>query len=124
MKPIHNFMGVSVLILFLLLGGACTTSTHSAINTTELSPSPTLSQAQAPTPDQHDHKAEDNVARIKADEALRLVKAGEAILVDVRDASSYETMHAKGALNVTYQDISEGKYNKLPKNKHLIFYCT
>lgn len=124
MKTIHILLSMSLLALLLLLGVACATTTQSATSP-ELptGPSPTQAAAAA-SPQDHDHAAEDGVARIKPAEAVQLVKAGEAILVDVRDVGSYETMHAKGALNVTYQSISEGKYDTLPKNKHLIFYCT
>ena len=124
MKTIHLLVSVSVLTLLLLLGVACTT-TQSAIKEAELPPAPTPAQAAAPSPPQdHPPSKEDAVPRIKPAEALRQVNAGEAILVDVRDTGSYENMHAKGALNVTFQSISEGKFEKLPKNKHLIFYCT
>ena len=123
MKTIHILLSVSLLTLLLLLGGACATTTQSATSP-ELPTGPSPAQAAAASPQDHDHAAEDGVARIKPAEAVQLVKAGEAILVDVRDAGSYETMHAKGAFNVTYQDISDGKYDTLPKNKHLIFYCT
>lgn len=124
MKTIHLLIGVSALTLLLLMGVACTTPTQSA---SALPPGPTPVQAAAapaPPSDQHDHAAEDNIVRIKPAEAIQQVKAGEAILVDVRDAGSYETMHAKGAINVTSQDIADGKLEKLPKDKHLIFYCT
>ncbi|MBS1810994.1 MAG: rhodanese-like domain-containing protein [Acidobacteria bacterium] len=125
MKTIHLFIGVSMLMMLLLLGVGCATSTQSASKDTQLPLSPTPAQAASPASQQdHDHAAEDGVARIKPAEALRLVTAGEAILVDVRDTGSYENMHAKGAINVTYQSITEGKFDKLPKNKHLIFYCT
>lgn len=122
MKTIHMFLGLSVLTLLLFLVGACATSTQSATKPAE------LASAAAPAPSaqaaDHDHGAEDGVNRIKPADAVLEVKAGKALLVDVRDASSYETMHAKGAINVTYQSISEGKYDSLPKDKHLIFYCT
>lgn len=124
MKTIHMFLGLSVLTLLLLLVGACATSTQSATQTPELAaasaPAPS---ASAPASD-HDHAQEDGVNRIKPADAVQEVKSGKALLVDVRDASSYETMHAKGAINVTYQSITEGKFDKLPKDKHLIFYCT
>lgn len=121
MKTIQILLGLSAVTLLLLVGAACTSSTQSA-NAVALPPGPSPAQAEASP--QHDHNAEDGIARIKAAEAVRAVRAGEAILVDVRDAGSYDTMHAKGALNVTYQSISEGKFDKLPKDKHLIFYCT
>ncbi len=127
MKTIRILLSLSAFTLLILLGGACATTTQSAAKTSETLalPDPAASQTPQP-PAEHadDHAKEDAVPRVKAADAVQLVKAGEAILVDVRDATSYETMHAKGALHVSYQDIQEGKYEKLPKNKHLIFYCT
>ena len=126
MKTIRLLFSFSALTLFLLLGGACATSTQSAAKSSETIALPNPAASQTPPPVEHadDHAKEDAVPRTKAADAVQLVKAGEAILVDVRDASSYETMHGKGALHVSFQEIQEGKFEKLPKNKHLIFYCT
>jgi Rhodanese-like domain len=126
MKTIRILFSLSAFMLLILLGGACATTTQSAAKASETLALPDPAAAQSPKPVEHadDHAKEDAVPRVKAADAVQLVKAGEAILVDVRDAGSYETMHAKGALHVSYQDIQEGKYEKLPKNKHLIFYCT
>ena len=126
MKTIHILFSLSTLTLLLLLSGACATTTQSAAKTSETLalPDPAASQTKPPVEHADDHAKEDAVPRTKAPDAVRLVKAGEAILVDVRDAGSYETMHAKGALHVSFQDIQEGKIEKLPKDKALIFYCT
>lgn len=119
-----------------LLSGACANSTQSAAKAQEsrspldpanLASSATSSSATpAAQPANHtdQHVAEDKVPRTKPADAIKLVKESGAILVDVRDISSYENMHAKGAIHVSYQDIQEGKLDKLPKDKHLIFYCT
>jgi glucose/arabinose dehydrogenase len=126
MKMIRILFGLSAFMLLLLLGGACATTTQSAAKSSQTSglPDPAASQSQKPVEHGDDHAKEDAIPRVKAADAVRMVKAGEAILVDVRDAGSYETMHAKGALHVSYQDIQEGKFGKLPKDKNLIFYCT
>lgn len=124
MKTNHILLGGSLLALLLILAGACATSTQSASTLAGLPAGPTPAPVAAQATPQQDHSPDDGVPRIKPADALREVKAGNAILVDVRDTGSYENMHAKGAINVTYQSISEGKYDKLPKNKHLIFYCT
>ena len=123
MKMIHILVGVSVLTL--LLGAACATSTQSAVKDAPplALPSPTQAAAQTQTTPQSSDPA-DSIPRTKPAEAVQLVSKNEAILVDVRDVTSFDTMHAKGALHVSYQEISEGKLDKLPKNKHLILYCT
>ncbi len=126
MNTIRILFSLSALTLLLLLGTACATTTQSAAKTSEPMALPDPLASQTPPPAEHadDHAKEDAVPRVKAADAVRLAKAGEAILVDVRDAGSYETMHAKGALHVSFQDIQEGKFEKLPKDKALIFYCT
>ncbi len=127
MNTIRILFSFSALTLLLLLSAACATTTQSAAKSSETLALPDPAASQTPTVEHaDDHAKEDAVPRIKAADAVQLVKAGQAILVDVRDASSYETMHAKGALHVSFQDIQEGKFEKLPKDKAkaLIFYCT
>jgi hypothetical protein len=129
MKTLRILIGASAVTLVALVGGACATSTQSAIK--DLPPTATASNvaaAQASQPaDQHSteqHTEESQIPRTKPDDAVKLVKDGAAILIDVRDATNFEIKHAKGALNISFQDIQEGKYDKLPKNKSLILYCT
>ncbi len=128
MKTIRTLVSLGVLALPLLLSTSCATSTQSAAKAQDSLALPDPAQVASPTPPPADHAtqhaAEDKVPRIKPADAIKLVKDSGAILVDVRDLNSYETMHAKGALHVAYQDIQSGKIEKLPKNKHLIFYCT
>jgi len=127
MKLMRMIIGVNALLLLLLMGGACATSTQSAAKSQEplALPDP-ANVASPPPPSDHadEHAQEDKVPRIKPVDAVKLVKEGKAILIDVRDIGSYENMHAKGAIHVSYQDIQEGKFDKLPKGKSLIFYCT
>jgi hypothetical protein len=122
------FIGLTVLLLLVCLGSACATSTQSAAKGQDALALPDPAKASSPvtqsTDHADDHAQEDNVPRTKAADAVKLVKEGNAILVDVRDIGSYETMHAKGAIHVSYQDIQNGKFEKLPKDKPLIFYCT
>lgn len=128
MKTIRILVSLGALALPLLLSISCATSTQSAAKAQEsLAPpdpariaSPASQSANPATP----QTPEDKVPRIKPAEAIKLVKEGGALLVDVRDINSYENMHAKGALHVSFPDIQAGKLEKLPKDKHLIFYCT
>lgn len=128
MKPIQIFLSAGFFALILLLGGACASSTQTVAKTSDALALPDPAKVSSPpsSPDDHaaDHAQEDKVPRIKPADAVKLVKEAGAILVDVRDIDSYATMHAKGAIHVSFQDIQEGKYEKLPKDKNLIFYCT
>lgn len=64
-----------------------------------------------------------SAARITAAEAKKVVDAGKAVLVDVRSAMSYQTEHAKGAINVPTYEMA-ARMSTLPKDKQIITYCT
>ncbi|MGB9730874.1 rhodanese-like domain-containing protein [Calditerrivibrio nitroreducens] len=49
-------------------------------------------------------------------------KDDEYLIIDVNDSYDYKIKHLKGAINYPYGYIITN-YNKLPKNKKLIFYC-
>ncbi|HZS05010.1 MAG TPA: rhodanese-like domain-containing protein [Blastocatellia bacterium] len=66
---------------------------------------------------------EDKMPRTTAQEAIKLYKAGEAVIVDVRSEDSYRMSHAKGALNIPLNRIESGEH-KLPKDVKIISYCT
>ncbi|HXG58676.1 MAG TPA: rhodanese-like domain-containing protein [Thermoanaerobaculia bacterium] len=60
--------------------------------------------------------------RIEAGEALRLVKAGKAVFVDVRTRESYNAEHIQGALSIPFSEIIK-RANELPPGKMIITYC-
>lgn len=64
-----------------------------------------------------------DVARIKVDEARKLVAEGKAIIVDVRGTESYKMSHIKGALDFALHKLEAGDYKGLPKDKIIITYC-
>ena len=114
----RTMMAISAFVLFSLAitGMSCATSTQ-ASKTNTASVSTTLAQEPTPKPD-------DGVPRISAADAIALVKAGKALVVDTRDESSYGMMHIAGAINVAYKEFVDKTYKPLPKDKELIFYCT
>ncbi len=63
------------------------------------------------------------VRRIDVAEAKRLLDAGEAITIDVRDVQSYVAGHIPGALQIPLQYVA-GEVPWFPKDKTLITYCT
>jgi hypothetical protein len=67
---------------------------------------------------------EDKMPRIKADEARKLVDDGKAVIIDVRGTEAYKTEHIKGALDIPLNKLESGDYKGLPKDKHIIAYCT
>lgn len=61
--------------------------------------------------------------RISAEEALKLVANGEAVVVDVREKLAWEGKHAEGALSVPSAEIGK-RLAELPKDKLIAAYCT
>jgi guanyl-specific ribonuclease Sa len=94
--------------------GSTATATP-AVNTTAI-----LSSSPTPPPVQSE---EDKMPRTNAQEAIKLAREGEAIIVDVRSEDSWKMSHAKGALNIPLNKIESGDH-KLPKDKKIISYCT
>lgn len=63
------------------------------------------------------------VKRLAPAEVQKLVAAGQALVVDVRDAFSYEIEHAQGAILLGFGEL-EAKASQLPKEKLIVAYCT
>jgi|GEM_PF-4487740 rhodanese-related sulfurtransferase len=60
----------------------------------------------------------------KADFLKILTEGGDDyLIVDVNDTFHYKEMHLKGAINYPYGYILKN-YNKIPRDKKLIFYCS
>jgi len=60
--------------------------------------------------------------RINRDEAMKMVKEGKAVWIDVRSESAYDEGHIPGALNFPLSDLP-AKLTQLPPRKFLITYC-
>ena len=64
-----------------------------------------------------------SLPQIKADEALRLIRAG-AVLVDVREPFEHQTARIEGAEFIPMRQIPEHVGSPtLPKDKHLLIHC-
>ena len=64
----------------------------------------------------------DDARRIPRDEAIRMVREGKAVWVDVRSKADYDAGHIKGAMNVPLAELQQ-RYRELPMKKFLITYC-
>jgi rhodanese-related sulfurtransferase len=62
------------------------------------------------------------VARISVAAAKALADAGEAILVDVRTAATYEQSHIAGAVSLPASEVAR-RSAELPPDELIIFYC-
>lgn len=61
--------------------------------------------------------------RISLADAKKAFDAGEVVIVDTRSENSYKNEHIKGAINVPAGNF-EKAYNKIPKGKKIITYCS
>lgn len=67
---------------------------------------------------------QDGVARITASELQTLQAKGEkVVIVDVRNAASFESSHVQGAVNVLGDAVASNQA-KLPKDSTIVTYCT
>lgn len=146
MKRIELLWGLAAIAVALCLGVACNVIHPTTENTTP-TPSRTVQAAATPIVNQIpatpivnqtpatavQQSPEDKMPRIPAREAIELVKAGKAVLVDVRGIEIYRLEHPKGALSLPLAEIEQhhykamredGSYVELPRDKRIIAYCT
>lgn len=64
----------------------------------------------------------ESAKRIERDEAIKLVKEGKAVWVDVRSKDSYDAGHIKGAISIPLSEIIT-RVSELPPKKEIITYC-
>jgi hypothetical protein len=88
---------------------------------TRASAQPATSAASTPARPQSD---EDKMPRITAEEAKKLVADGKAIIIDVRGTDVYKVSHIRGALDIPMSKLESGDLKNLPKDKHIIAYCS
>ena len=65
----------------------------------------------------------DNVRRITLANARTLLESNKAVLYDVRSAAQYQAQHAAGAISFPESEVA-ARFNELPTDQALIFYCT
>lgn len=64
----------------------------------------------------------DSAKRVARDEAIKLVKQGKAVWVDVRSKEQYDLGHIKGAISIPESQLI-GRLKEIPPNKMIITYC-
>lgn len=47
----------------------------------------------------------------------------DMVLIDLRNAASYERAHISGAVNIPFEEL-ESRISELPKDRPLVFYCS
>lgn len=63
------------------------------------------------------------VPRISAEEAKKDFDAGNAVFVDTRGKGAFDVEHLPGAIVIDY-NAPDSEFEKLPKGKKIILYCS
>ena len=66
-----------------------------------------------------DHAESD---QLRADEIDSLVRAGKAVLIDVRPVLEYDSGHLPGALSMPVEQL-EHRLDELPRDRRIVAYC-
>jgi rhodanese-related sulfurtransferase len=64
-----------------------------------------------------------NVPRISIDELKVLMEKNGALVIDVRDPSSFEAGHVPGAINIDYVNMPERARDYLKETRTVVTYC-
>jgi rhodanese-related sulfurtransferase/DNA-binding transcriptional ArsR family regulator len=67
-------------------------------------------------------KTKDDLEPVAAKDLLKLVKAGEVTVIDVRPPDEYESGHVSGAINIPLKELEE-RIKELDLDKEVIAYC-
>lgn len=95
------------------------TATPGVVATRTTSTAQPVRPSPTPGPGQNERAG---VPRIDVAEAKAMADAGQAILVDVRSAATYEAQHIAGAISMPAAQVP-GRYTELPTDRLVIFYC-
>ena len=116
MKKTDAFMYGVALTFLLVVSSGC-----QKLGATSASPAPATPAPAAAAPAQN---PEDAMPRVTVEEAKAAVAKGEAVLVDVRGVDAYRIAHIKGAIDHSLSRMEMGDFEKLPKDKRIIAYCS
>ncbi|HKR59829.1 MAG TPA: rhodanese-like domain-containing protein [Pyrinomonadaceae bacterium] len=124
MKMIGQLCCGAAVVALALLGVGCLKSNPSANQTNgavaTLASNSTATTAETQTP----ANPEDKMPRVKVQDAMKEVADGKALIIDVRGTEAYKMAHIKGSRDYPLPKIESKDFNGLPKDKHIIAYCT
>ena len=66
---------------------------------------------------------QDEIPRVTAEEAYQAMLEGEAVIVDTRSESEYQSQRVAGAINLPIDQV-EGRVGELDPDTWYITYCT
>lgn len=114
-------------LAFVLACQSSASSTETKSEKTVDKPSETVVEApkapaEKPQEAAHDHDDHD-APRISLADAKKAFDQGEVVFIDTRSADSFKAEHIKGAINIPAAEF-EKLYNKIPKGKKIVAYCS
>lgn len=110
----RHVVAATAVVGFLAAGVAC------AQLKTQVQPSGTKTSVVTPTPQATGTL--ESARRIKREEAIKMVKEGKAVYVDVRGKDQYDLGHIKGAINIPLSELMT-RLKEIPPKKFIITYC-
>ena len=69
-----------------------------------------------------DYLGPDDTAAVGTDELLRRLRAGDAVVLDVRPEAEYAGGHLPGALHIPLEEL-EHRLSELPRDREVVAYC-
>ena len=119
MRIIKIFSVITVLtVLIASCSSAAPTNPPDFVPTVILEESPVAPQEGLP-------RSDAEVPRISVEETFAAIQSGEAVVVDVRNAQSYQASHIPGALSIPLAEIETNPTSlALDKDQWIITYCT
>jgi 3-mercaptopyruvate sulfurtransferase SseA len=112
MRLIISFLALAVFGLGVLT--ACNSAEWKHAQTSPVAPAPGASTAPPPA---------DGARRITVAELKGMLDRNEAVVIDVRNESSFNAGHIKGARLIPEAEIPN-HLDELPKNKLIVTYCS
>ena len=67
-------------------------------------------------------ESRDQLTPVRHEELLRLARAGEVTVIDVRPPEEYAAGHIKGAVNVPLNELGK-RLAELPRDREVVAYC-
>jgi predicted sulfurtransferase len=107
-------VGVFAVLVFL----ACNSTERNTVNSAAVASSNHKSSAQVTQAPPND-----GVRRITPGEAQDLLTKGQAVVIDVRNQSSYDAGHVRGAKLIPANEFLN-RIDELPRDKTIVTYCS
>jgi len=123
-RPMKTLLTAAAAMLIASVAGAQYKTPPPATANTGV-PNPGVQVAQNPNIQITPGAVQDDLSlarRIARDEAIKMVKEGKAVWVDVRPRDQYDEGHIPGAMNLPLGELM-GRLNELPPGKFIIAYC-